>query len=164
MAIRITPSNVTSQSRWPVNGSVAAWPICSVADLEPPCVPPAASPSAVGVPASACGGFCSPVVVVEGVVVTLVAVVTVGNPGSGDGVGPDIGPGVGLGPGVGPGSGCGCGVGSPPQPPERRLFSACTSTSWPPEQGAALCGWLLPGPCSDVLPAAPFFSAICPAV
>jgi hypothetical protein len=97
-----------------------------------------------------------------------VVVVTPAGAGSGDGfgVGPGVGVGVGVavGGGVGPGSGCGCGVGPPPQLPERWLFSACTSTSCPPEHGAALWGWLLPGPCSDVLSAAPFFSAICPAV
>jgi hypothetical protein len=59
----------------------------------------------------------------------------------------------------GPGFGCGCGAGSP-QPPERWLLNACTSTSWPPEHGAALCGWLFPGPCRTVVAFAPFFSAI----
>ena len=43
-------------------------------------------------------------------------------------------------------------------------FSAWTSTSWPPAQGAAVCGWLFPGPCSTVLGAAPFLCAISPAV
>ena len=43
-------------------------------------------------------------------------------------------------------------------------MSAWTSILCPPEHGAALCGWLLPGPCSFVVGAAPFFAAICPAV
>ena len=41
-------------------------------------------------------------------------------------------------------------------------FNACTSTSCPPAQGQALCGWLLPGPCSTVLGPAPFRCAISP--
>ena len=163
--MRITPRSVTSQSGWPVNGSVAAWPMRSVADRDPPSVSPAASVWLGAPPGSDGGGFCSPVVVVDGVVVKVVVVGVSAGDGSDDCFGPGFGPGVGVGAGVGvgPGSGCGCGVGSP-QLPERWLFSACTSASWPPEQGAALCGWLLPGPCSDVLPAAPFFSAISPAV
>ena len=70
--------------------------------------------------------------------------------------------GPGLGPGTGVGPGCGCGPGSP-QLPERWLFSACTSTSCPLEHGAALWGWLLPGPWRLVLGAAPFWMAIWPA-
>src|SRR5580765_4864653 len=69
------------------------------------------------------------------------------------------------GSGVTTGFGVGCGGGDAlPQLPPRLPFNACTSTSCPPEQGEALCGWLLPGPCRTVLGAAPFPCAICPAV
>jgi hypothetical protein len=65
--------------------------------------------------------------------------------------------------GFGVGFGLGVGVG-PPQVPTRCAFSAWTSTSWPPAHGAALCGWLLPGPCRTVLGFAPLCIAIPPAV
>src|SRR4029077_11869608 len=94
---------------------------------------------------------------------------------AGLGEGPDVGPLAGSelftgseffpGPGVTTGFGVVCGGGDVfPQLPPRLPFNACTSTSCPPAQGEALCGWLLPGPCSTVLGAAPFPSAICPAV
>jgi hypothetical protein len=51
-----------------------------------------------------------------------------------------------------------------PHDPCRFPFNAWTSTSWPPEHGDALCGWLLPGPWSRVVFAAPFCIAIWPAV
>ena len=51
-----------------------------------------------------------------------------------------------------------------PQAPVRRPFSAWTLTSWPPEHGAALWGWLFPGPCSLVEGDAPWCRAIPPAV
>lgn len=113
---------MTSHSRWPVNGSVAAWPMRSVADCFPPCASPAASPSVGGLPGSDCGCFCSPGLVLDGVVVTPVVVV-IGGAGSGDCFGSGTcfgsGNGFGSGVGVGPGSGRGCGTGPPPQLPER---------------------------------------------
>lgn len=71
------------------------------------------------------------VVVVVGVVVVVVVLVVVVV-----GVGPGSGFGFGVGSGVGFGFGFGSGV-----LPHFALFlplSACTSTSWPPEQGVAL--------------------------
>lgn len=107
-----------------MNGSVAACPMRSAADCVPPCASPPASPSVGGLPGSDCGGFCSPGLVVDGVVATLVVVVTGGAGsgdwlGSGDAFGSGDGFGSGVGVGVGPGSGCGCGAGPPPQLPER---------------------------------------------
>jgi hypothetical protein len=46
-----TPTSATNQSRWPVNGSVAAWPTPWVADRTLS-VAPAVSP-----PLSPCDGF-----------------------------------------------------------------------------------------------------------
>src|SRR5690349_15079610 len=119
----------------------APWVASAPLVDEPP-------PPCVGFEAGSDGLVVVTVAVVV-VVVVLVLVVTAGGPGSG------------LGAGVG--SGCGCGVG-PSHVPERWLFRAWTSTSWPPEHGASLCGWLFPGPCSTALPGAPFCSAIPPAV
>ena len=132
-----------------MNGSVAE----STPSLCPPrpdeeATAPADSPPAGFEPGSECDGFCSVVVVVVVVVVVAVVVVVVTTGGA---------------PGSGCGCGCGCGV-DPPQLPARWLLSACTSTSCRPEHGASLCGWLLPGPWSTAFPAAPFCSAICPAV
>ena len=133
-----------------MNGSVPAWPTASVPDSVPsvaPAVSPPLSPWAGFEPGSEWDGSLVVVVVVVLVVVVLVAVAAVVVTAGGTGAGP----------------GCGCGPGSP-QLPERWLLSACTSTSWPPEHGAALWGWLLPGPCRTVVAFPPFFSAICPAV
>ena len=71
------------------------------------------------------------------------------------GFGSRVGSGVGF--GVGPG-------GLLPQRAECRPWRAWTSRSCPPAQGAALCGWLLPGPWSTVLPGAPWSMAMPPAV
>ena len=122
-----------------MKGSVPASPAACVLDSTP-CVvelwPPALEP-----------GFEPDVVVVELVVVVVVVVV-------------GVGPGSGVGSGFGFGFGSGFGSDVLPHLALCLPFSACTSTSWPPEQGAALCGWLLPGPCRTVEPGAPFFCAI----
>lgn len=147
MPISTIPARTRTQSAWPVKGRVAASPAACVLDSTP-CVvelelcPPAIDP-----------GLEPGVVVVGGVAVVVVTVVVV--------VGGGVGPGFGLGSGVGSGVGFGSGFGSGVLPhfPPCLPFRACTSTSWPPKQGAALCGWLLPGPCRTVEPGAPFFCA-----
>ena len=150
MPISTIPARTKTQSAWPVKGRVApASPAARVLDSTP-CVvevelsPPAFEPS------------CEPGVVAIGVVVVVavVLVVVVG------GVGPGFGLGSGFGSGLGSGFGSGFGSGVLPHFALCLPFSACTSTSWPPEQGDALCGWLLPGPCRSVEPDAPFFCAI----
>jgi hypothetical protein len=108
-----------------VKGSVAASPAAWVLESTP-CVV-----ELLPLPRGEPGFEPGVVVVVVGVVVVVVVLVVVVV-----GVGPGSGFGFGVGSGVGFGFGLGSGV-----LPHFALFlplSACTSTSWPPEQGVAL--------------------------
>lgn len=105
-----------------MKGSVAASPAAWVLESTP-CVVEL-PPLPRGEP-----GF-EPDVVVGVVVVALVVVVV--------GVGPGSGFGFGVGSDVGFGFGSGFGSDVLPQFALFLPLSACTSTSWPPEQGVAL--------------------------
>jgi hypothetical protein len=144
-----------------VKGSVAASPAACVLDSTPCVVEAVVLPDAPGFEP---GVVVAGVVVVVAVVVVMVVVVVVviGGVGPGFGFGSGFGSGVGFGSGFGSGVGFGSGFGSGVLPHFALClpFNACTSTSCPPEQGVALWGWLLPGPCSTLEPGAPFFCAI----
>ena len=111
-----------------MKGSVAAFPAACVLESTPfvaelPPLPPLPRGEPGFEPGVVVVGVVVGVVVV--VVVVVLVVVVVG-----------VGPGFGFGFGVGSGFGLGSGV-----LPHFALFlplSACTSTSWPPEQGVAL--------------------------
>jgi hypothetical protein len=142
--IMISPARTRIHKGAPVNGSVAAWCadarmalLCPLCASDVATAPGASSPAGFEPGSRAGGVWC----------------------GTGR---PEFGCGSGAWSGVEVGSGDG--AAAPQLPPWRWLRSAWTSTSWRPVQGIALCGWLLPGPWSTSVPAAPFLSAICPAV
>ena len=122
----MSPARTKTQSAWPVKGSVASLPAVGVPDRTP-WVAELSEPREPGF---------EPGVVAFALVVGVVD----GGVGAGFGFGSGVGFGSGFGFGSGVGFGSGFGSGVLPHFALCLPFSACTSTSWPPEQGVALCG------------------------